>query len=101
MAGVRSRYGVQLGSLTKLQARRSLSLAPTGTNTCRQMTPWPHVVRRNSWCWRKLDPDSPFALVKRDLARGSVSAETAVNDFGLDASDIAAVHAAVPNGDPI
>lgn len=38
------------------------------------------------------------ALVKRDLARGYISAEEAVRDYGLSAADIADVEAAVRRG---
>ncbi|MBM1634462.1 hydantoinase B/oxoprolinase family protein [Sulfitobacter mediterraneus] len=38
------------------------------------------------------------ALVKRDLARGYISAETAAKDYGLSAEDIAAVQAAISKG---
>ncbi|MBU2981151.1 hydantoinase B/oxoprolinase family protein [Lentibacter algarum] len=38
-------------------------------------------------------------LVKRDLARGYISAETAARDYNLSASDIAEVQAAVAKGD--
>lgn len=40
-------------------------------------------------------------LVKRDLARGYISAETAAKDYGLSAADIADVQAAVARGDAI
>jgi N-methylhydantoinase B len=40
-------------------------------------------------------------LVKRDLARGYISAETAANDYNLSAADIADVEAAVARGDMI
>ena len=39
------------------------------------------------------------ALVKRDLARGYISAETAANDYGLSPEDIAAVQAAISKGE--
>jgi N-methylhydantoinase B len=39
------------------------------------------------------------ALVKRDLARGYISAETAAKDYGLSADDIAAVQAAISKGE--
>jgi len=39
------------------------------------------------------------ALVKRDLARGYISAETAAKDYGLSAEDIAAVQAAISKGE--
>ena len=40
-------------------------------------------------------------LVKRDLARGYISAETAAHEYNLSASDIADVEAAVARGDTI
>jgi len=40
-------------------------------------------------------------LVKRDLARGYISAETAARDYDLSATDIADVEAAVARGDKI
>ncbi len=40
-------------------------------------------------------------LVKRDLARGYISAETAKNAYDLSAEDVAEVAAAVARGDPI
>lgn len=40
-------------------------------------------------------------LVKRDLARGYISAETAARDYNLSAADIAEVEAAVARGDSI
>ncbi|WP_439141937.1 hydantoinase B/oxoprolinase family protein [Pseudooctadecabacter sp.] len=46
------------------------------------------------------DPaERPKALVKRDLARGYISAEVAARDYGLSADDIADVQAAVAKGD--
>ncbi|MBM1557554.1 hydantoinase B/oxoprolinase family protein [Sulfitobacter mediterraneus] len=39
------------------------------------------------------------ALVKRDLARGYISAETAAKDYGLSPEDIAAVQAAISKGE--
>jgi N-methylhydantoinase B len=39
------------------------------------------------------------ALVKRDLARGYISAETAAKDYGHSAEDIAAVQAAISKGE--
>ncbi|MGB0507401.1 MAG: hydantoinase B/oxoprolinase family protein [Pikeienuella sp.] len=46
------------------------------------------------------DPkDRPIEQVKRDLARGYISAETAANDYGLGATDIAAVQMAVAKGE--
>jgi N-methylhydantoinase B len=48
------------------------------------------------------DPqDRPHDLVKRDLARGYISAETAAIEYGLSQTDIEAVELAVRNGDPI
>jgi N-methylhydantoinase B len=48
------------------------------------------------------DPaDRPVALVKRDLARGYISAETAARDYNLTVADIAEVASAVARGDPI
>ncbi|UWR14804.1 hydantoinase B/oxoprolinase family protein [Sulfitobacter sp. M368] len=41
------------------------------------------------------------ALVKRDLARGYISAETAAKDYGLSAEDIAAVQAAISKGEKL
>ncbi|MEM7547948.1 MAG: hydantoinase B/oxoprolinase family protein [Pseudomonadota bacterium] len=43
--------------------------------------------------------ERPKDLVKRDLARGYISAATAARDYGLSDEDIAAVEAAVLNGD--
>ena len=40
------------------------------------------------------------ALVKRDLARGYISAQTAKRDYGLTDEAIAEVHAAVQKGEP-
>ena len=40
-------------------------------------------------------------LVKHDLARGYISAETAAKDYELSAADIADVQAAVARGDKI
>ncbi len=46
------------------------------------------------------DPaERPVELVKRDLARGYISAETAQRDYGLSAQDVADVEAAVLRGD--
>jgi N-methylhydantoinase B len=46
------------------------------------------------------DPkDRPLDQVKRDLARGYISPETALNDYGLDAAEIAAVLVAVTKGE--
>ncbi|WP_341862760.1 hydantoinase B/oxoprolinase family protein [Gymnodinialimonas sp. 57CJ19] len=45
--------------------------------------------------------DRDPALVKRDLARGYISAEEAAQDYGLSADDIAAVAAAVARGEDI
>jgi len=39
--------------------------------------------------------------VKRDLARGYISAQSAAQDYGLSTSDIAEVEAAIVNGDDI
>ena len=48
------------------------------------------------------DPkDRPIELVKRDLAHGYISAETAARDYGLDAASIEAVQAAVLKGEAI
>ncbi|WP_342077569.1 hydantoinase B/oxoprolinase family protein [Yoonia sp. SS1-5] len=48
------------------------------------------------------DPaERPKHLVKRDLARGYISAETAARDYGLSASDIAQVEQSVKKGDPV
>jgi N-methylhydantoinase B len=40
-------------------------------------------------------------LVKRDLARGYISAETASKNYNLSTADIAEVQAAVARGDTI
>ena len=40
-------------------------------------------------------------LVKRDLARGYISAETAARDYGLPARDIEAVQDAVGKGEAL
>lgn len=46
------------------------------------------------------DPkDRPLDQVKRDLARGYISPETALNDYGLDAAEIAEVLVAVTKGE--
>ncbi len=45
--------------------------------------------------------ERPKAQVMRDLALGYISAETAALDYGLGAEDIAAVEAAVRNGEPV
>ncbi len=45
--------------------------------------------------------ERPADLVKRDLARGYISAETAATDYNLSAEDIADVTAAVCRGDPL
>jgi N-methylhydantoinase B len=46
------------------------------------------------------DPkDRPLDQVKRDLARGYISPDTALNDYGLDAAEIAAVLVAVTKGE--
>ncbi len=48
------------------------------------------------------DPsERPVDLVKRDLARGYISPETAAKDYNLSASDIADVEAAVARGEPV
>ncbi|MEP2717906.1 hydantoinase B/oxoprolinase family protein [Pseudophaeobacter sp.] len=48
------------------------------------------------------DPsERPVELVKRDLARGYISAETAATDYNLSAEDIADVSAAIARGDNI
>ncbi|MGQ7845076.1 hydantoinase B/oxoprolinase family protein [Granulosicoccus sp. 3-233] len=41
------------------------------------------------------------ALIRRDLARGYISAETAARDYGLSASEIAAVEASVRKGEAL
>ncbi len=43
--------------------------------------------------------DRDPALIKRDLARGYISAQAAANDYGLGADEIAAVKAAVARGE--
>ena len=43
--------------------------------------------------------DRDTELVKRDLARGYISAETAAQEYGLSANDIAAVEESVRNGE--
>ena len=45
--------------------------------------------------------DRPKNLVKRDLARGYISAETAAKDYGLTAKEIAAVEAAIAKGEAL
>ncbi len=45
--------------------------------------------------------DRPKSLVKRDLARGYISAETAANDYGMTAQDIADVMSAVAKGETL
>ncbi len=45
--------------------------------------------------------ERPKELVKRDLARGYISAETAARDYNLSAEDIAEIEAAVARGDAI
>jgi N-methylhydantoinase B len=45
--------------------------------------------------------DRDPAMVKRDLARGYISAEVAAKDYGLSAADIAAVEAAIASGDDV
>lgn len=48
------------------------------------------------------DPkDRPVAQVKRDLARGYISAATAADVYGLDAADITAVQDAVTKGEAL
>ncbi|MEO9823003.1 MAG: hydantoinase B/oxoprolinase family protein [Paracoccaceae bacterium] len=48
------------------------------------------------------DPgERPHDQVKRDLARGYISAETAANDYNLSAADIAEVETSVARGDAI
>ena len=48
------------------------------------------------------DPkDRPVSAVKRDLARGYISAEVAAKDYGLNADDIAAVAASVRKGEDV
>ena len=48
------------------------------------------------------DPsERPKDLVKQDLARGYISTETARNDYGLSAEDIADVNAAIARGETI
>lgn len=41
------------------------------------------------------------ALVKRDLARGYISAEIAARDYGMNENDIAAVQDAIATGDMV
>lgn len=45
--------------------------------------------------------ERPAELVKRDLALGYISAQTATKDYGLSADDIAAVEAAVAKGETL
>ncbi|MFY0595279.1 MAG: hydantoinase B/oxoprolinase family protein [Cognatishimia sp.] len=45
--------------------------------------------------------ERPIDLVKRDLARGYISAETAAKDYNLSVTEIAEVEAAVARGDAI
>ena len=45
--------------------------------------------------------DRPARLVKRDLARGYISADAAARDYGLTTTDIAEVEAAVRNGEDV
>ncbi len=45
--------------------------------------------------------DRDVKQVKRDLARGYISAKTATQDYGLSAADVAAVLAAVQNGEDL
>lgn len=48
------------------------------------------------------DPkDRPIENVKRDLARGYISAETAAHEYGLSATEIKAVQTAIQKGDAI
>ncbi|MGB1209690.1 MAG: hydantoinase B/oxoprolinase family protein, partial [Paracoccaceae bacterium] len=48
------------------------------------------------------DPsERPDDLVKRDLARGYISAQSAADDYGLSPQDIAEVAAAVAHGKPL
>ncbi len=48
------------------------------------------------------DPkDRTKSAVKRDLARGYISAKTAASDYGLSAKDIAAVQAAIAKGEDL
>ncbi len=48
------------------------------------------------------DPkDRPVEAVKRDLARGYISAETAAQAYGLSAADVAAVQAAIAKGEDV
>ena len=48
------------------------------------------------------DPsERPIEQVKRDLARGYISAETAADDYNLSRADIEDVEAAVARGDAI
>ncbi len=48
------------------------------------------------------DPsERPKALVKRDLARGYISAKTAARDYGLSQDEIDAVAEAVARGEPV
>ncbi len=45
--------------------------------------------------------ERPVALVKRDLARGYISADAAARDYNLSAADIAEVEAAVAKGEAL
>ncbi|MCX7558758.1 hydantoinase B/oxoprolinase family protein [Sulfitobacter sp. F26204] len=45
--------------------------------------------------------ERPVALVKRDLARGYISAQTAAETYGLSADAIASVQAAITKGEPV
>ncbi len=45
--------------------------------------------------------ERPKDLIRRDLARGYISAQTAADDYGLSADEIAAVQAAVAKGEAI
>ena len=48
------------------------------------------------------DPaERPVAMVKRDLALGYISAETAMREYGLDVDDVAGVEAAVARGEGV
>ncbi|NNL18472.1 MAG: hydantoinase B/oxoprolinase family protein, partial [Boseongicola sp.] len=48
------------------------------------------------------DPsERPKALVRRDLARGYITPETAAKDYGLSPEDIADIEAAVARGDDV
>jgi len=45
--------------------------------------------------------ERPVDLVKRDLAHGYISAETAQNEYGLSAEEVAAVQSAVARGEQV